>query len=159
MTVHAPTDVLSITIPTDRGGCGRSHELPDPAGGGPRTVDCPACEPHIIASRTGWAHDPIAVALTCDEIAQVEAAERDAKVEQNRTWSNPARLREALFGNQPTAAAPSLLEQIAALSAEERAALAGMLTAQTPEPEPEAAPVVKKTTPPRKAVKPTDPAT
>lgn len=161
MTVHAPSDITAITIPAERGGCGEPHELGEPTAGVPRTLDCAACEPHIIASRTGWAHDPIAVALTCDEIAQVEAAERTARVEQNKTWTNPSALRNALFGDQP-AQAPSLFAQIAALSQEERSALAAMLGAGTPpsveaptvtDPEPVAATPsarksAKKTAPP-----------
>lgn len=135
MTVYAPSDVRSITIPADRGGCGKSHELIGELADGDRfAIDCPACEPHIIAARTGWAHTPHGVHLTPDEIAQVEAEEARAKREQNRTWGSPEALGSAFAAamaakmGAPSASAPTLMEQIVALSPEERAALGAMLT-------------------------------
>lgn len=127
MTVYAPTDVTSVNIPAERGGCGQSHDAGTLAPGESFVIDCPQCEPHIVGARLGFAHDPIAVALTCDELREVEAAEQSARVEQNRTWSSPAKLRAALFGDQQPAKQPSLLEQIQALGAEDRAVLAAIL--------------------------------
>lgn len=149
MTVYAPSDVRSITVPTDRGGCGMPHELTgEPADGERFSVNCPACEPHIIAARIGWAHTPHGVHLTPDEIAQVEAEEARAKREQNRTWGSPEALGSAFAAamsakmGTPAASAPTLMEQIAALSPEERAALGAMLTSAAPSIE--AAPVVEE---------------
>jgi hypothetical protein len=137
MTVYAPTDSRAITIPVERGGCGQPHEAGDLAEGARFVVDCPRCEPHIIGARLGWAHTPHGVALTPDEIASVEQDEARAKREQNRTWGSPDALAHtfaAAMAKQVSGgggSAPSLLEQIAALTGEERAALAAMLTAST----------------------------
>lgn len=135
MTIYAMTDVTSITIPADRGGCGDPHTRPGDLPAGERfTVTCPQCEPVIIAGSTGWAHTPDGVRLTCDEIALVEVDEARAKREQNRTWGDPkalgAAFAEALSAQMappPAGEPPSLLAQIAALSPEERLALGQML--------------------------------
>lgn len=134
MTVYAPTDALSVTIPTDRGGCGLTHQVTD------RKVDCLACEPHIVGLRQGWAHTLEGVALTPDEIGEVERAEAQAKRQNQRTWADPAVLanvigdamRDGLANGQQPAAAPSLLAQIAGLSGQERAALRELLAATDP---------------------------
>ncbi len=135
MTIYAPSDVRSILIPAERGGCGVPHEAGDLPPGEHHSVTCPQCEPHIAAMRTGWAHTLAGVHLIPDEIADAEAAEAAAARAQNRTWGDPNALgkafREAL-GPAVTPAVPSLLEQIAALGAHERAALAAMLAADTP---------------------------
>lgn len=132
MTVHAPTDFTSITIPQERGGCGQSHEAEQTPEGQPSKITCEKCEPHIIAARLGFSHDPISVALTCDELGAVEAAERSASREQNKTMASLLPMIRAQFLSQqsavPAVPAPSLLEQIQALGAEDRAALAAMLT-------------------------------
>jgi hypothetical protein len=140
VTVHAPSDVRSISIPTHRGGCGLVHEAGDLPDGARFSVDCPSCEPAIIATRTGWAHTPEGVHLTPDEIGVADAEAAKAQRESNKTWANPAAMF-AMFqkaGAQPAAVQaaaemPSLLAQIAALSPEERAALGAMLAAPTPE--------------------------
>jgi hypothetical protein len=132
MTVYAPTDVQSITIPTDRGGCGQSHEAGELAPGRRFSIDCPACEPLIVGLRTGWAATPIGVHLTPDEIAEDEAAEALAIRERNRTWAQ----RGPAGGQDGPARTPSMLELFAAASADERAALAAMLNAQPAPVEP-----------------------
>ena len=131
MTVYAPTDVRSINV---SGGCGTEHSAPDNHPNTPMSVDCDKCEPLILAANLGWANHPRGVALTPDEIAAAEDAERMAKVEQNRTWSSPQALRDALFGDRPTTA-PSLLDQVKSLSDEERAVLRTILGPPTPEPD------------------------
>ena len=130
MSVFLPTDHLSITVPVERGGCGEPHD------GGPAgergEVVCEKCEPIILAMKTGAAVTPEGVALTPDEIAETERAERDADRRRNRTWGDPSSLAAEfakITGSQAPAEAPSLLAQIAALSSEERAALTGMLLA------------------------------
>ncbi len=138
MTVYAPSDHTSIHIPADRGGCGESHyrgitETGDPA---VFSVNCPKCEPHIMAMKTGWAATPAGVSLTPDEIGEAEASEASAKRQQNRTWGDPsvfaAEFAKAIGAGPGQTQSPSLLAQIAALSSEERAALAGMLLAGAP---------------------------
>jgi len=136
MTVYAPSDTRSISISPTRGGCGQPHTAGDLADGERFSVTCPACEPHIIAAATGWAHTPEGVHLTPDELAVVEADEARAKRERNRTWGDPQALGKAfaeVMGAQmamPPAVSttgPSLLEQIAALSPNEKRALSAML--------------------------------
>ena len=130
--IYAPTDVRAITVPA---GCGVPHEAGYLAEGERWNLDCPACEPAIIAMRTGWAHTPAGVALTPDEIGVAEAEEQAAARHRNRTWGDPTAvgqaLAQALTTASPapaaTAPVPSLLEQIAALSLDERRALGLML--------------------------------
>jgi len=106
MTVYAPTDVRSISIP---GGCGHSHDAGDLAEGERLIVNCPPCEPGIMATRTGWAHTPEGVHLIPDEIARVEADKREADRSKNHTWGDPHALGRALAqglaGQQASAAA------------------------------------------------------
>jgi hypothetical protein len=133
MTVHAPSDVRVIVIPTDRGGCGQPHEAGDLADGERFAVTCAACEPHIVALRTGWAVNPDSVHLTPDEIAAVEVAEKKAAAERNRSWGDP-RLMASAFADAmrqamgtPSPEATSLMAMVSALSPTERAALGAML--------------------------------
>lgn len=139
MTVHAPSDVRAITVPAERGGCGTSHEAGELADGDRFSIDCPACEAVIAAMRTGWAQQPHAVALTPDEIGVAQAAESQAARARNRTWGDASELAKAFAsaiqgGMSTPSAAPSLLEQVAAMSVQERAAFAAMLTASLPTP-------------------------
>jgi hypothetical protein len=138
VTVYAPTDHTSITVHPENGGCGEEHKAGLLEEGELFRINCPACEPFILKMRTGWSATPEGVALTPDEIGEVEHAERDAKRQQNRTWGDPRLIGDAIAkafgmgGGQVPAAmveSPSLLAQIAALAPEERAALAGMLLA------------------------------
>jgi hypothetical protein len=128
MTIHAPSDHRSITIPAERGGCGVPHE----ADGDHLSVTCALCEPLIAAMGTGWAMNRDSVHLTPDEIGVMEAAERNAARERDRTWGDPkamagafAQAMQSAMGTTP--AVPSLMQQIAALTQEERAVLGAML--------------------------------
>jgi len=166
MTIYAPTDVRAITVPA---GCGVPHEAPALAEGAKWALNCPPCEGPIIAMRTGWAHTPAGVALTPDEIGVAEQEEASAARNRNRTWGDPTAvgqaLAQALTTVSPAAAStPSLLEQIAALSADERRELGLMLTApapvmpaevsgaESPQVDPELAPVRRGPGRPRKTV-------
>lgn len=155
MTAYAPSDVRSITVPH---GCGQPHEAGDLAEGERFAVDCAECEPHILAmAGHGWAMHPLQVDPTPDERRASEALERNAKAQQASTWSDPQAIGNAVAAALGVAAqqsAPSLLEQIKAMNAEEKAALAGLLgftaPAETPA-ETKPAPA-KKATPAKKAV-------
>lgn len=137
MTVHAPTGHGSVTIPVSKGGCGEPHAKADDE---PRlSVDCPLCEPAIMKmAGHGWAYTPEGVHLNPDERREVEQQENAARRAQARTLGDPVALskvfaesmRDAL-GTGQGAPAPTLLEQIAALSAEDRAALKAMLGADS----------------------------
>lgn len=120
MTVYAPTDVRSINVPS---GCGSPHEAGDLAEGELFTVDCPACEPGIIAARTGWAHTLEGVHLTPDEIAVVDAQKAQAERAKAQTWGDPhalgKSLAEALAAQVPAPASvdPMIVEQMASMAA------------------------------------------
>lgn len=156
MTAYAPSDVRSITVPA---GCGQPHEAGELAEGERFVVDCAECEPHILALKDhGWARDPLQVALTPDERQRFEALETNARAQQASTWADPRAIGNAVaeaLGVAGAQAAPSLLEQIKAMSGEDKAVLAGLLypapaaEAATEAPAPEAAekPAPTKRTP------------
>lgn len=154
MTMYAPTDFQSITV---AGGCGEPHQKADDLPAGERySMNCPACEAVLTKERLGWAPTPEGVALTPDEIGEVERAEDAAKRATNRTWSDPANLAEMFAGVVKGASAAgegkSLLAQIADLNPDERAALRAMLNATDAPTEPAAAALRPlKTVAPRKA--------
>lgn len=124
--IYAPTDVQSITVP---GGCGNPHAKIDQDG--VFTIECPTCEPLIIGLRLGWGYELHQVAPTCDEIAIAESQEKQAKRAQNQTWGNPNAIAEslvaALGGPKPSGETLTLLQQLALMSDEERAAIRAML--------------------------------
>ncbi|HWB34548.1 MAG TPA: hypothetical protein VHA75_00835, partial [Rugosimonospora sp.] len=128
MTIYAPTDVRAIHAPR---GCDTPHEAGALAPGERWALTCAPCEPHILAMRTGWAAQPDAVSLTPDERYEIELAEKTAARERNRTWGDPATLSAAFAAaihSGPAPAAPNLLEQLEALTADERKALRAMLS-------------------------------
>lgn len=151
MTAYAPSDVRSITVPH---GCGEPHEAGDLAEGERFAIDCPDCEPHILAmAGHGWAMDPLQVALTPDERARFEALEANAKAQQATTWADPRAIGNAVaaaLGVSGQTSAPSLLEQIKAMSPEDKAALAGLLNLPAPAEAETPAPAAKKAAPARK---------
>lgn len=74
MTVYAPTGTTSINVST---GCGREHSAVRELGPGEHfKVECASCEPHILATKTGWSADLSTVALTPDERAIYEQQEK-----------------------------------------------------------------------------------
>jgi hypothetical protein len=128
MSMFAPSDVRQITVPPDNGGCGVPHELGvDPAA---RKIDCLPCEAWLQATPSlGWANHPGGVKQTCDEIAQSERDEREAK---RVGMSNLANQIALAVGGTPAQAQPSILQQILAMPAEERAALLALIGGAQP---------------------------
>ena len=124
MTMHAPSDVRVISISQDNGGCGVPHELAE----GKRSIDCPPCEQWLQKTPSlGWANHPGGVALTCDEIAENERAEKKA---QAAGWRNLAGQMALAAGAAPAQAQPqSLVEQILALDPAQKQALLVLLGA------------------------------
>lgn len=166
MTVHAPTDVRAITIPTERGGCGQPHEADANLGPGEHfAVNCPDCEPVIMGLGHGWAGDPLGVSLTPDERAHLATLDDQAKAHQAKTWSDPDAVGKAIASALANAGPRpgSLLDQIRAEAAAlddagkaELAAALGLIPAPAPADEPPAAETpakkaapAKKTTPPQ----------
>ena len=127
MTVYAPSDVQSVTVPH---GCGTTHTRPDELHDDERFgIDCEQCEPLILAQRHGWANNPLHVEMTPDERAAYEALDAKAKAQQAMTWSDPNAIGEAVAKALGAQAAPpgNLLAQIRALSDDDKQALAGLL--------------------------------
>lgn len=59
MTVYAPSDFKSVTVPADdaHAGCGVAHERPQGPDGRPAQVwalTCPGCEAHLLATDSRW---------------------------------------------------------------------------------------------------------
>jgi hypothetical protein len=119
-----------ISRPVHAGGCGQEHEVQVDAAGR-AYVACDRCAPSLIAGHYGWASRPGDVPLTCDEVADQELAERDAKGAQNTLLKGMTEaFMKAIQGGTvfgETAKPKSVLEQITEMSPEERAALAAAL--------------------------------
>jgi len=135
MTMYSPSDVRVLVVHQDNGGCGVPHEINTDT----RKLECPPCETWLQKTPSlGWANHPGGVALTCDEIAENDRAEKQA---QRAGWKNLAgQIAQQAGGLVPAAhAQPSLVEQILALDPAQKQALLVLLGA-TPAPAVEAAP-------------------
>jgi hypothetical protein len=124
-----------ITRPVSAGGCGVCHEIQVDERGH-AFLDCDQCAPALVGGHWGWAATPGGVPLTPDELAERELAERDAHAGQNAmmramTDSFVQAVNGGGFQFPGLTAAPapqkSLVEQIAEMSAADKAALAAML--------------------------------
>jgi len=128
MTMYPMSDVHTITVPTDVGGCGIQHELAVDLAD--RKLDCLPCEAWLQGVPSlGWANHPGGVALTPDEITANAQAEKKA---QQAGWQNLAgQIAAAASGLVPAAQAqqPSLVEQILALDPTQKQALLVLLGA------------------------------
>jgi len=128
MTLYAPSDVRAILVPQERGGCGQPHEAGTLAEGEHFAITCPECEAHVNTLGHGWAPDPLQVAMTPDERAQFEALSKQAQARQATTWADPDAIGKAVATALGVQAQPtSLLDQLRALSPDDKAALAGIL--------------------------------
>lgn len=113
MTAYAPSDVAAITIPVDKGGCGKCHTV---EGDGRMTVDCPACQSIVLGQMPGhgWAGDPASVMLTPDERALVEsqttAAVQGSNVEIAQALAGIAKILHAQAAPAIPASPGSLVE-------------------------------------------------
>lgn len=142
----------AVCVPRTSGGCGVPHEAKK-TDTGRWVIECDDCAPRLIAKTYGFSSDAAGVPLSPDEVRSNELAERDGKAAQSSVM---AAMTEAFVhaiqqggmtfpGGEVTrtpAPAPvqkSLLEQLADMTPEERAQLAGMLGAapaavEAPEP-------------------------
>ncbi len=80
MTVHAPSDVRSITVPEHFGGCGAEHSAGELEPGQRMSIDCPPCELALTSpplSAHGWSSREDGVALTPDERQLLESQEKE----------------------------------------------------------------------------------
>lgn len=155
MTMYAPSDVRSISIPD---GCGQPHEAGDLGGGGRMTLDCPPCEASLQVRPTmGWATHEAAVHLTPDEIGENERAEKTAQ--RVGTHLLASQILGAASAQQAQGVPQAMLEQFAAMQAQIEALTAKLAdqaapaAPAVPEPEPVAATPVEPAAPVKRAAK------
>lgn len=80
MTVHAPSDVRSVTVPEHFGGCGVEHSAGDLEPGQRMSLDCGPCELALTSpplNAHGWSSREDGVALTPDERLLLESQEKE----------------------------------------------------------------------------------
>jgi hypothetical protein len=125
----------AVSIPAYVGGCGKMHTAQLDDDGHPY-IECEQCAPILIGKHASFAGTPGGVPLTPDELGERELAERDAKAtERVILRSVTDRLVDQIAADKQAkkAPAPSLMEQIGALSVADRAELAKMLSGEAPE--------------------------
>jgi hypothetical protein len=128
-----PAGVVSVPEPN---GCGRQHRAQVDDNGHPY-IKCAVCAPWLTGHAHGFATTPAGVPLTPDEMGEVEISKRQGEMSYHAAMRAMGETMGQLIqsNNRPTgdpAAAPpqpSLMEQLAALSAGDRAQLAKMLAA------------------------------
>lgn len=130
------TPAGAVCVPTHRGGCGTPHEvfLTDDKRG---VIECDRCAPVLVGGTYGWSSDAAGVPQTPDELRANDLAARDAKTNEATVMSAMTQaFVEAIknggfgaVGAPEPVKQPSLVEQIASMSAEDRAQLAGLLGA------------------------------
>jgi hypothetical protein len=132
MTVHAPTGTSSINVSL---GCGHAHSAERELGPGEHfSVTCAACEPHILATKTGWSSDLSTVALTPDERAVYEQQEKVGQRAQAIAARALAdRLGDVIRGADAPAApvdpVQDVIAKLSALNNDQLAALRAVFTA------------------------------
>jgi hypothetical protein len=133
MTVYAPTGTSSINVSL---GCGNAHAPERELGPGEHfSVSCPACEPHILATKTGWSSDLSSVALTPDERAAYEAQEKvGQRAQAIAARALAERLGDVMRGADTAPPAPvdpvqDVIAKLSALNNDQLAALRAVFTA------------------------------
>jgi hypothetical protein len=85
MTVHARSDIASVTLSIAHGGCGKTHHRPADDGNPVAvwSLDCPACEDHLRNDPL-WAASIAEIPETHDEeVRRTEVEKRGAKSRDN----------------------------------------------------------------------------
>jgi len=142
MSDYAPSDdgergPGAVALPASAGGCGAMHVAKMDGDGHPY-IECEQCGPVLIAGHASFSGTPGGVPLTPDELGERELAERDAKAtERVILRSVTDHLVDQITAGKQARKAPSLMEQITALSAQERAELAKVLAGEPLEEKPE----------------------
>jgi hypothetical protein len=127
----------TVSVPASAGGCGEQHQAFLNEDGRP-TVVCDLCAPLLIRLHPSFAGSPNAVALTCDELAERELAERDGVAMQRVMMRSVTDhfvselTGKAALPAAPAATARSLVAQLAALTPAERAEIAKLLAGAEP---------------------------
>lgn len=92
--MYARSDVSSVVIPVDGGGCGDSHRRPVVDGKLVKlfAIDCPSCETYIRAHLSDqWTVNRWDIPLTEDEKLQAEMLEKRAQALQEKESQERAR--------------------------------------------------------------------
>ena len=112
------------------GGCGSVHPVQADAEGRPY-IDCAVCGPYMTGHHYGWAASPAGVPLTPDEQSERELAERDGVAMQRIVLKS---VTDSLVGQAVTAkqTRQSLLEQLKAMTPDERAEITGLIQGEHP---------------------------
>jgi len=120
----------AVALPVHAGGCGQMHLAQLDEDGHPY-IECEQCAPALIGKHAAFAGTPGGVPLTPDELGERELAERDAKAtERVILRSVTDHLVDQITAGKQAKKAPSLMEQISALSPGERAQLAKVLAGE-----------------------------
>jgi hypothetical protein len=131
MSDHAPSPdgtraAGTLSIHPENGGCGRAHtaQVDDDMRA---YYECDVCAPIAIAKLYGFAANPNGVPLTCDEQGERELAERDGVAMQRVVLrSITDHYMQQMTDTKALKAAaktPSLAEQLATLTAAQKADL------------------------------------
>lgn len=127
-----PAGVVSVPEPN---GCGRQHRALVDDNGHPY-IKCSVCAPWLTGNAHGFATTPAGVPLTPDEMGEVEISKRQGEMSYHAAMRAMGETMGQLIqgNNRPTGApepAPqlSLMQQLSALSASDRAELSAMLAA------------------------------
>jgi hypothetical protein len=137
-----PAGCVSVPPPA---GCGQQHQARTDGQGRPY-VECRVCAPWLIGHVHGFASTPAGVPLTPDEMGEVEISKRQGEVSYSLAMKAMGQTMAQMIqqgqsgalslpARQPAApgapGASRLREQLAMLSADERAEIAALLAAPT----------------------------
>lgn len=103
MTVYARSDVASVAIPPDLGGCGERHSRPVKDDGKPArlfALACPPCE-SALAGNPQWSAHRWEIPLTPDEEHEADMLERQSErlLQQERAEAARERGRQVMARN------------------------------------------------------------
>lgn len=89
MTLYARSDVMSVALSKDHGGCGATHTRPVTHGAPAKVwaLDCAPCEDHL-RSDPHWAVDALEIPETPDEIRARETQEKRGEHAQKQNLEN-----------------------------------------------------------------------
>lgn len=135
-------DAGTVSVPAGKGGCGSEHHIKVNDENRPY-LDCPACSTYMVGNHYGWANTPHGVPLTPDEQGEVEITKRDGetsyRLAMKAMGDAVGQIVQGTRGTPLTAATPappSLMEQLAAMTPADRAALKAILTDEPALPAP-----------------------
>ena len=130
---YAMSDVISVRVPEDRGGCGNQHKVTEDDDGH-KVVKCDQCVPYLTGSHASFAGTAEGVPSTPDEIAH-----RQYLKEQAQTVNDALDLeirRSFVRDRQERASKADPGDFVSGLSPKEKRELAAMLAKDLGDDEP-----------------------